>query len=178
MKRERLLEIITGEKEPRFVSDREYCIIDKCLEQINHFETLSEINNNPKPILINLSNNEKKLILICKGQFSDDYVGPNWQTRLKPFCKELFGWDADEDNNYFDYLRGMFRYLLKLYLKIECNRSGDPILYLNEIFCSAFGHLHYEADLPIERTIQCLCSLISNTPVRENGVDRFSLVLE
>lgn len=43
MERERLLEIITGEKEPNFVSEREYCIIDKCLVLINSLESEKKV---------------------------------------------------------------------------------------------------------------------------------------
>jgi len=38
MEKDRLLEIITGEKQPKFVNERENCIIDKCLEIINNPE--------------------------------------------------------------------------------------------------------------------------------------------
>lgn len=38
MEKDILIEIITGEKKPRFVNERENCIIDKCLEIINNPE--------------------------------------------------------------------------------------------------------------------------------------------
>lgn len=43
MTRERLLEILTGEKEPLFVSKMEYVIIDKCLLIINSLEEELEL---------------------------------------------------------------------------------------------------------------------------------------
>ncbi len=39
MKKEDLLEIITGEKQPKFVNERENNIVDKCLDIINKSET-------------------------------------------------------------------------------------------------------------------------------------------
>ena len=129
--------------------------------------------------MIDLSENEKKLILICKGHYEEQYQGKGWHNRLKPMCIEMFGWDADEDNNYYDYLSGMFDKLLKLYLKIEYNQSGDSTYYLSEIFNASFSKsISNDYELPIERALNKICGLIGCTIVVKDGVERFSLNLK
>lgn len=127
--------------------------------------------------MIELSKNEKTLILICKGHLKDKYPSTgSWSKTLSPFCLELFGWDANEDNNYNDYLNGIFYYLLKLYLKIELNQSGDSIYYLLEIFNATFNKtISNDEELPIERAISKLCGLIQCNIILKNGIKRYEL---
>jgi len=128
--------------------------------------------------MITITKQEKKLILICKQHFKEEYpFNQNWAKTISPFCLELFGWDANEDNNYNDYLRGIFNYLLKLYLKIEYNQSGDPIHYLSEIFYASFDKEFGNYDeLPIERAIAKLCGLIQcNQVITNEGIKRYDL---
>lgn len=137
--------------------------------------------------MIQLSEAEKKIILICKGHLQDEYPDNikerknYWVNRLKPLFKEIYGWDPDEDNNYNDYLRGLFNKLLSIFNKIEYNQSGDPMHYISEIFYSAFYKTwEHDADLPIERAIQKLCSHIACTQYLQNDdkSPRYDLTLQ
>ncbi len=116
--------------------------------------------------MINLDKYEKQWILICKGQLKDKYPYTGyWHNTLKPLFKEIYGWDPDEDNNYRDYLWGVFSKLLDVYLKIKDDWSGENY-QLKEIFAACFEpRLSNDAELPIERAIHELCSLIGNTRV-------------
>ena len=127
--------------------------------------------------MIELTKSEKRLILLCKGQLREEFpFNGNWAKTIAPFCIELFGWDANEDDNYNDYLRGIFNYLLKLYLKIELNQSGDPIHYLSGVFYASFNKsISRDDDLPIERAISELCALIQTNPIFDNGFERYQL---
>jgi hypothetical protein len=130
-----------------------------------------------KDKLIQLDENEKNIILICKGHKKDKYpFTGHWHSTLKPLCLELWGWEPNEDNNYCDYLRGMFHKLLDLHQKIKEDYSNDN-RQLKEVFAAAFNKgLSNDANLPIERVINELCSLIQiNRVVNDNGVKRYSL---
>lgn len=127
--------------------------------------------------MIELSKVEKRLILLIKGQLQDEFpFTGSWCKTLSPFSIELWGWDANEDNNYNDYLRGIFNFLLKLYIKIEFNQSGDPLYYISGIFYASFNKsISRDSDLPIERAISELCGLIQCNTVIDKGVERYSL---
>lgn len=126
--------------------------------------------------MIELTFNEQKLILICKQHFTKEYpFTKDWAKTLSPFCIELFGWDVNE-NNYNDYLYGIFNYLLKLYLKIEYNKSGDSIHYISQIFYASFSKsISINSELPIERAISELCALIQTNLVVDNNGKRYNL---
>lgn len=127
--------------------------------------------------MIELSKSEKRLILLIKGKLQDEFpFTGSWPKTLSPFCIELFSWDANEDNNYNDYLRGIFNFLLKLYMKIEFNQSGDPLYYLSQIFNASFNKsISRDSDLPIERAISELCGLIQCNAVIDKGIKRYDL---
>ena len=127
--------------------------------------------------MIELCKSEKRLILLIKGQLQDEFpFTGSWPKTLSPFCIELFGWDANEDNNYNDYLRSMFNLLLKLYTKIEFNQSGDPLHYISGIFYASFNKsISRDSDLPIERAISELCGLIQCNTVIDKGIKRYDL---
>lgn len=128
--------------------------------------------------MIELTDIEKKIILICKLQKKEEFPFiDNWARTLAPISIELWGWDALEDGNYNDYLGGIFRFLLKLYQKIEYNKSGDPNYYLNQIFSASFSKsISRNEDEPVERAICELCSLIQITRVlNDDKSKRFDL---
>lgn len=128
--------------------------------------------------MIQLSKSEKRLILLIKGNLQEEYPFiESWPKTLSNFSIELWGWDANEDNNYNDFLRGIFNVLLKTFLKIENNRSGDPIHYLSQVFYASFNKtIARDSDLPIERAISELCGLIQCTEFLDNnGEPRFDL---
>ena len=127
--------------------------------------------------MIELTDNEKKWILVCKGHFNEQYPSTGyWHNTLKPLWAEMVGWNPDEDNNYNDYLRGVFNKLLSIMLKIKDEWSSENG-QLEELFDDVFNKKWLKAELPIERGINTLCSLISRTEVEKNGVKRFSLEL-
>jgi len=126
--------------------------------------------------MIQLTDSEKELMLLCKGQLEDEYPSMrSWSETLKPWFLKHYGWDPNDDGNYNDYLRGMFNRLLDLYLKVDIDESGDN-RKLKDIFNSSFYPKIYEdSKLPIERAISKTCALICWTVVVDkDGNERFS----
>ena len=127
--------------------------------------------------MIELDKYEKQWILLCKGHLNDKYPPrDSWVQTLKPLFLEIYGWDPDEDNNYHDYLNGMFNKLLDIHLKIKFDQSGTN-LQLRGIFSAAFYKgISRDEELPIERAIAELCGLIQNNLFQsvETGV-RYNL---
>ena len=125
--------------------------------------------------MIVLNNYEKLWILLCKGQLKEYPWRGSWVGRLKPLFTKIYGWNPDEDNNYNDYLRGMFFKLLEIQLKICDDKSGNNI-QLKDIFSASFEKSVSRIDeSPIERAIAQLCSTIQNNKVLENGIPRYNL---
>lgn len=127
--------------------------------------------------MIQLSKNEKMLILACKGQLSDKYPYQGyWYKTLKPLFIEIYGWSPDEGNNYKDYLNCLFATLFDITMKINDDRYKTNLL--TDIFHSSFEKtLSNDAELPIERTIHSLCNVIRFTQVMVNDTKRFDLTL-
>ena len=114
---------------------------------------------------------------MCKGKLESEFpMTGNWVNNLKPLFTEIYGWNPDEDNNYPDYLRGMFNKLLDITLKIKDNWT-DENGQLKEVFHAAFEKTMFDKnDLPIERAICSLVSVIGRTSVVDsNGNKRFEL---
>ena len=127
--------------------------------------------------MIQLDKNEKQWILICKGQLKEKYPYTGyWHNTLKPLWTEIYGWNPDEDNNYQDYLRGVFNVLLSIHLKIK-DESASENAQLEELFSEVFEkRMSNDAELPIERGIHRLCGFIQGTRVIDkNGSTRFEL---
>lgn len=126
---------------------------------------------------IQLDKTEKKIIKFCKGHYKEKYpFKGSWVESFKPLFLEIYGWDPDEDNNYHDYLTGLFGKLLELHLKIKYDRSGHEV-QLKGIFSAAFSKSIVRTDdLPIERAISELCGLIQNNLVySEETGQRYNL---
>lgn len=126
--------------------------------------------------MIELSEADKKLILACKGHNKKVFRNKkDWVESLKVLFIEIYGWNPDYDNNYNDYLRCIFNKLLEIYLKIKENFDNNR--ELQDLFINVFSkQFDNEAELPIERGINKLCSLISFTTVINNdGTKRFNL---
>lgn len=128
--------------------------------------------------MIVLDKYEKQWILLIKGQLKDKYpyTGGTWVETLKPLFTEIYGWNPDEDNNYHDYLRGVFNKLLDIHLKIK-DEWSDKNGQLKEVFFASFykGFSNTE-ELPIERAICKLCGIIQCTSViNSDGTKRFEL---
>lgn len=125
--------------------------------------------------MIKLDKYEKQWILLIKGQLSDKYpYTGTWTETLKPLFIEIYGWNPDEDNNYHDYLRGVFNDLLDIHLKIKDN-SSDENGQLKEIFFASFYESIFH-NHPIERAISKLCGIIKYTSVVDSdGIKRFDL---
>lgn len=127
--------------------------------------------------MIQLDKYEKQLILLIKGQLQEKYpYKGRWVDTLKPLFIEIYGWNPDDDNNYRDYLRGMFNKLLDIQLKIKDNWS-DPNGQLKEIFFASFYKgITNDEELPIERAIKHLCGLIQcTTVINSDKTKRFEL---
>jgi hypothetical protein len=95
-----LLRKITGTEEPRFVNEREYCIIDKCLVIINDrelelYERNSEYNELEKKynalLLVNKINNQMN-------------GNPNITEKKKYINKIMFEDKNLEDKNYSEIM--------------------------------------------------------------------------
>jgi hypothetical protein len=129
--------------------------------------------------MINLTDNEKKYILLCKGHFQEKYpFTGKWHKTLKPLFIEIYGWNPDEDDNYNRYLFVQFNKLLDIYLKIMDDGS-DNYNQLKGIFDAAFFKgISNNSKLPIERAIHALCGLIQgNRILYDDDTERYSLVL-
>lgn len=126
---------------------------------------------------IELSETEKKWVLLCKGHFNDKYPKTgNWVETLKPMFEEVYGWSANE--YYSDYLNCMFGKLLDIFLKIQDDQSGNNH-QLRSIFYSSFEKsMVRDQERPIERAIAELCGQIQCTAVINNDVKRFNLELK
>jgi len=115
--------------------------------------------------MIELSENEKKIVLICKMHFTDKY--PNNGSWLKNFEKlwiEIYAWDPNSDNNYYDYMEGLFFKLYEIYEKIKLDKSGTN-LQMRELFKDIFYDKFSDEEKPIVRGINTLCSLIQGNEV-------------
>ncbi len=126
--------------------------------------------------MINLEETDKQWIKLCKGHYQKEipYRG-SWVETLKPLFTKLYGWCPDEDDNYSDYLNTMFYRLLELHLKIVDDKSGINI-QMRGIFNAAFYKgINRTEELPIERSIAELCSLIQSNQVIEDNVQRYEL---
>lgn len=69
MKRETLLYKLTGTEEPMFITEREDCIINKCLELINERESINTENlDSINDLLSALEQTTKYLKLMSEGK--------------------------------------------------------------------------------------------------------------
>lgn len=127
--------------------------------------------------MINLEKTEKSWIKLCKLHYTDKYpLKDSWVEYCKPLFTEIYGWNPDEDNNYQDYLNCLFNRLLEIHFKILLDNSGTN-LQLREIFSAAFSKsISRTEELPIERAIAALCSIIQfNTVLDSDGNPRYEL---
>jgi len=127
--------------------------------------------------MIQLDQYEKQWILLIKGRLQEKYpFKGRWVETLKPLFTEIYGWNRNDDNNYHDYLRGMFNNLLEILLKIKDNWT-DPNGQLKEVFFASFYKgISYDEELPIERAIGKLCGLIQcTTVINSDKTPRFVL---
>lgn len=126
--------------------------------------------------MIQLEITEKQWIKLCKGHYKEKYpFTGRWVDYLKPMFTKVYGWNPDEDNNYYDYLNCIFNKLLNIHLKIQHDQSGSN-RQLREIFSAAFYKSIVRTDeLPIERAIACLYGLIQMNTVYVDGVPRYEL---
>ena len=124
---------------------------------------------------IELSEQERRWIKLIKGHYRVQYPykGDEWTDVLKPMFNEIYGWAAEE--YYRDFLNCIFNKLLEIHWKIKDDQSGHERQLL-DIFSASFSKtISRRQELPIERAISELCSLIQCTTVIENGVNRFTL---
>ena len=77
--------------------------------------------------MVLLNKYEKLWVLLCKRQLKKYPWNGSWVETLKPLFTEIYGWNPDEDNNYNDYLRGVFFKLLEIQLKICDDKSGNNV---------------------------------------------------
>ncbi len=126
--------------------------------------------------MIELTTAEKQIILLCKGHFQEKYpFTGKWVNTIKPLFTETYGWNPDENNQYYEYLGCVFNKLLDIQLKIIDDQSGSN-LQLKNIFQASFSKSFSRTeDLPIERAISALCGLIQCNQVIENDVKRYDL---
>lgn len=126
--------------------------------------------------MIQLDKGEKQWINLLKNRLNDKYpFTKDWITTIKPMFTELYGWNPDEDNNYYDYLDCLFNRLLGIYLKIQYDESGSNN-ELKGIFNASFSKRpSNEHELPIERAISHLCGLIGWNTVIVNDEHRYEL---
>jgi hypothetical protein len=127
--------------------------------------------------MIELDKYEKQWVLICKGHLKEQYPYTGyWHNTLKPLFFDIYGWNPDDDENYQDYLRGVFNKLLDVYMKIK-DRWTDENAQLKELFSVTFHKgISCDEELPIERAIHMLCALIQGTLViNPDGTKRFEL---
>jgi len=129
--------------------------------------------------MIQLDKYEKQWILLIKGQLQEKYpYKGKWVETLKSLFTEIYGWNPDENNNYHDYLRGVFNKLLDIQLKIKDNWADDNGQLKEIFFASFYKGIINDDELPIERAIGKLCGLIQCTSVIDNiGNKRFDLTL-
>ena len=133
--------------------------------------------------MIKISNNDKKIVLVCKGHLQDKYPGKStWVKTFEPLWTEQYGWDPHDHNNYGDYVNGLFFRLYEIHKKIKLDNSGTD-MQMRDLFSAIFyPRLSNEAESPVERGINDLCGTIQGTQVRENVggvfVDRLNLDLE
>lgn len=115
--------------------------------------------------MIELNKYDILWIRACKGHMKNYPYEGEWVITLKPLFKEIYGWDPDIDNNYHDYLYGLFQNLFEVFMKIQYP-SGNQVNQLKDLFKAAFYKgISNDSDIPIERTIHELCGLIQNNLV-------------
>ena len=118
--------------------------------------------------MIQLSETEKRIILMCKGHYKDIYpYKGNWVITLKPLFEEIFGWSPDDFPK--DYRYGLFQKLFDTFLKIQYDGSGSN-RQLKELFSVAFSKgIVRNQRQSIDRVINELCGLIQYNIVLEEG---------
>jgi hypothetical protein len=127
--------------------------------------------------MIQLSPTDKQWIKICKGHYKEKYPWTGkWVNTLKPLFLENYGWNPDEDRNYHDYLNCLFNRLLEVYTKIAEDNSINNREIRNVFSAAFYSSVSREDNLPIERAIAELCSIIQfNQVILPNGEHRYEL---
>jgi len=125
--------------------------------------------------MIELSDSDKQWINFCKNRLGDKYpFTNNWIQSMKPMFLDLYGWNPDDDNNYYDFLECTFKRLLDVQLLISESDYHDHHRELNEVFKATFTSNEFE--LPIERAIIALrASIAFNSVIDDNGSKRYKL---
>ena len=125
---------------------------------------------------IELDDSDIFWIKFCKLHYRNKYPRTgSWINSLKLPFEERYGWDPDEDNNYYQFLRCMFNRLLDLYLKIQEDQSGSNAQLKEIISASFIKSFQWSEELPIERVIVALCGQIQSNLVVEDGINRYYL---
>ncbi len=124
--------------------------------------------------MIELTKYEVKWIKHCKGHYSKDKFPSSDPKKLMPLFEEIYGWSPKEDYNGF--LECIFRKLLDIWLRIGQDGSNCNSM-LNNIFAASFSKsVSRDQELPIERAISELISMIAfTTVIKEDGTKRFNL---
>jgi len=125
--------------------------------------------------MIELTDLEKKWILVCKGHFKKEMPrGDSWVETLKPIFVETFGWTPDVD--VYGFHTCLFNKLLSLHKKISIDTSYER--ELREVFEASFHKTTgNDTESSIERAIYQLRSLICVNQVMVNDTYRYSLEL-
>ena len=128
--------------------------------------------------MIELDKNEKRWILLIKGQLDENdypYKGKFIDIMKKMFF-EIYGWNPDEYNNYHDYLRCIFNRLLDIHIKISDDKSSSNNQIKDIFKASFYKGMSNDSELPIERAVEELCGIIQGTSVlNSDGTKRFEL---
>lgn len=129
--------------------------------------------------MIELTDNEKKWILVCKGHFKKEMPrGKSWVETFKPLFVETFGWTPDDDNDIYGYHNCLFNRLLSIHKKIAIDTTRYEI-DIREVFEASFHKdISNDSESPIERAICQLRSLICVNQVMVNDTYRYSLELD
>jgi len=124
--------------------------------------------------MIDLTKIEKKWILLCKNNFTEDLPvteDGKWITRIKPYFKEVYMWSPYDFHE--DFLECLIHKLLSILRKISCNEKEDlkDILLINAGVKKEYMD---EPDLKI-RAIMAIKSKIWDNEVYKNGEKRYEL---
>ena len=129
--------------------------------------------------MIQLTESDKVMILICKMNLQEKYpIKDSIPEKFIPYWIEYYAWDPMTDNNYEDYLNGLFFRMYEVYKKIKDDQSGTDLEMRNLFSALMYKGISNDSEKPILRGINHLHGLIQFTQVVTDDVKRFSLTLK
>lgn len=113
--------------------------------------------------MIPLTKYEVRWIKYCKGHYNSGGLPNSNPYEAMPLFEEIYAWSPNEFKN--DFLNCLFSKLLDIWFKIGQDGSCSNQAIINVFNASFYKSFTRDYDLPIERAISELISMIALTTV-------------